>query len=194
MKKRCQWGTTNPLLLEYHDTEWGVPVYDDRKIFEFFVLDTFQAGLSWLTILKKRKNFKAAFDNFDYVKISRYDDEKINELLNDEGIIRNRLKINATINNAQRFLDVQKEFGSFDKYIWSFVGGKPIIYQRQSMKDLPVTTSESDSMSKDLKKRGFKFVGSTTCYAFMQAAGMVNDHETGCFRYGEICDLIKSSS
>ena len=184
-KVRCGWAF-KPLDMEYHDTEWGVPVHDDSKLFEFLVLDAFQAGLSWSTILAKRENFRKAFDNFDYQKIAKYNQHKIDELLQNEGIIRNKLKINATIGNAKAFMQIQKQFGSFDKYIWSFTGGKPIINKWETMKDIPATSPESDAMSKDLKKRGFKFVGSTICYAFMQAAGMVNDHLISCFRYKEV--------
>jgi len=184
-KVRCGWAF-KPLDMEYHDTEWGVPVHDDSKLFEFLVLDAFQAGLSWSTILAKRENFRKAFDNFDYQKIAKYNQHKIDELLQNEGIIRNKLKINATIGNAKAFMQIQKQFGSFDKYIWSFTDGKSIINKWETMKDIPATSPESDAMSKDLKKRGFKFVGSTICYAFMQAAGMVNDHLTSCFRYKEV--------
>lgn len=184
-KVRCGWAF-KPLDMEYHDKEWGVPVHDDSKLFEFLVLDAFQAGLSWSTILAKRENFRKAFDNFDYQKIAKYNQHKIDELLQNEGIIRNKLKINATIGNAKAFMQVQKQFGSFDKYIWSFTDGKSIINKWETMKDIPATSPESDAMSKDLKKRGFKFVGSTICYAFMQAAGMVNDHLTSCFRYKEV--------
>ncbi len=183
MKKRCAWPGDDMLMREYHDKEWGVPLHDDRKLFEFMVLDAFQAGLSWSTVLRKRENFRKAFDNFDVDKIVKYDAKKIEKLLKDEGIIRNRLKITATINNAMAFKKVQKEFGSFDKYIWSFVKGDPIVNKRRTIKDIPTSSKESDRMSLDLKKRGFKFVGSTICYAFMQAAGMVNDHTTDCFRY-----------
>ena len=179
---RCSWAK-KPLDIEYHDKEWGVPVHDDKKLFEFLILDAFQAGLSWNTILKKRENFRKAFDNFDYKKIAKYDQSKIDELLKDEGIIRNKLKINATIKNAKAFIKVQEEFGSFDKYIWSFTGGKTIINSWKELKEIPATSNESDAMSKDLKKRDFTFVGSTICYAFMQAAGMINDHEINCFRY-----------
>lgn len=173
-------------MIDYHDREWGVPVHDDRKWFEFIVLDTFQAGLSWKTILHKRENFRQAFDNFDYEKISRYGEGKIQELLNNAGIIRNKLKILASISNAVAFKDVQKEFGSFDNYIWQFVDGKTIKNKWQSLKEIPATSPESDRMSREMKKRGFKFVGSTTCYAFMQAGGMVNDHMVDCFRYREV--------
>jgi DNA-3-methyladenine glycosylase I len=186
MIKRCPWPGSDELMVAYHDTEWGVPVHDDRKLFEFLVLDAFQAGLSWSTILKKRENFRRAFDNFDYVKIARYKQKKIDKLLNDTGIIRNKLKINATVTNAIAFQAVQKEFGSFDKYIWGFVGGKPIVNKWKTVKQVAPKTAESDAMSTDLKKRGFKFVGSTICYAFMQAAGLVNDHMVDCFRYKEL--------
>jgi len=180
---RCQWAGTDPLYNLYHDKEWGVPVHDDRKLFEMLNLEGAQAGLSWITILRKRENYRKAFDNFDPKKIVKYDSKKVKQLLANEGIVRNRLKIAAVISNAKSFLEVQKEFGSFDKYIWQFVNGKPIINKRKSIKDIPATTPESDAMSKDLKKRGFKFVGSTICYAFMQACGLVNDHEVKCFRY-----------
>jgi len=182
-KHRCAWCGTDPLYVLYHDKEWGVPVHNDRKLFEMLNLEGAQAGLSWITILRKRENYRKAFDNFDAKKITKYDKKKVAKLLNDEGIVRNRLKIAAVISNAKAFLQVQKEFGTFDKYIWQFVGGKPIINKRRSINDIPSTTPESDAMSKDLKKRGFKFVGSTICYAFMQAVGMVNDHEVKCFRY-----------
>ncbi len=181
--QRCAWGTSNPRMIQYHDEEWGVPVHDDRKLFEFLVLDGFQAGVSWSIVLNKRKNFRKAFDNFNAKKIARYTAKDVKRLLADPGIIRNRLKIAATINNARRFLEVQKEFGSFDRYIWQFVGGKPIRNGFKSLRQIPATSRESDVMSADLKARGFKFVGSTICYAFMQAAGMVNDHTTDCFRY-----------
>ena len=186
MTKRCEWCTGTDLMTEYHDTEWGVPVHDDAKLFEFLILDAFQAGLSWLTILKKRGNFKKAFDNFNYRKIALYDTKKINSLLQDEGIIRNKLKVNAAVINARAFLEIQREFGSFDKYIWQFSGGKPVRNKWKSIKQIPPRTEQSDAMSKDLKERGFKFVGSTICYAFMQAAGMVNDHLDYCYRYREI--------
>jgi DNA-3-methyladenine glycosylase I len=186
MKKRCEWPGTDELMIKYHDTEWGVPVHDDRKLFEFLVLDAFQAGLSWSTILKKRENFRKAFDNFDFVKISKYKQAKIDRLLNDAGIIRNKLKIHSTITNAVNFQKIQKEFGSFDKYIWGFVGGKPIVNKWKSIREIPAKTAESDAMSKDLKSRGIKFVGSTICYAFMQAAGLVNDHTVDCFRYNQL--------
>ncbi len=185
-KTRCHWPGERPHDIIYHDEEWGVPVHDDRKLFEFLLLDAFQAGLSWTTILKKRENFREAFDNFDAKKISEYGDEKIKDLLNDKGIIRNRLKIHSAISNAKLFLNIQKEFGSFDNYIWQFTEGETIVNIRKEMADIPVSTIESDAMSKDLKKRGFKFVGTTICYAFMQAAGMVNDHTVDCFRYLEV--------
>ena len=184
--KRCPWPGDDALMIEYHDTEWGVPVHDDRKLFEFIVLDGMQAGLSWSTILRKRENFRKAFHNFNPKKISKYTEKDFQRLMNDAGIIRNRLKIRATIENAKRFLDVQKEFGSFDAYIWQFTGGKTIRNRCRKLADIPATSLESDAMSKDLKARGFKFVGSTICYAFMQAAGMVNDHLMQCFRYREV--------
>jgi len=183
---RCEWVGNNELMTEYHDKEWGVPVHDDRKLFEFFVLDAFQAGLSWQIVLNKRENFREAFDNYDIEKIARYDENKFNELITNKGIIRNKLKINATINNAEKFMEIQKEFDCFDKYIWQFVDGKTIQNKWKELTEIPAKTKESDEMSKDLKKRGFKFVGSTICYAFMQAAGMVNDHLISCFRYEEI--------
>ena len=186
MKTRCDWGTASPLYIDYHDNEWGVPLHDDRKLFEFLILEGAQAGLSWETVLKKRHNYRKAFDNFNPGKISQYGNKKIEALLGNKGIIRNRLKIVSAINNAKRFLDVQKEFGSFDTYIWQFVDGRPIINRYKSIHELPATTKVSDAMSKDLKKRGFKFVGSTICYAHMQATGMVNDHIVDCYRYKEI--------
>ncbi len=183
MKQRCPWATSDPLYILYHDQEWGVPVHDDRKLFEMLILEGAQAGLSWITILKKRENYLKAFDNFDAKKVARYDSKKVRQLLSNEGIIRNRLKIEAAIQNAQAFLAIQKEFGSFDQYNWQFVGGRQKVNRRESLQEVPAKTSESDAMSKDLKLRGFKFVGSTICYAFMQATGMVNDHVQGCFRY-----------
>ena len=185
-KIRCAWCGTDPLYMEYHDTEWGVPVYDDDKLFEFLILETFQAGLSWITILRKRENFRKAFDNFDYKKIANYGESRFNELIQDAGIIRNKLKIKATISNAQAFMEVQKEFGSFSKYIWNFTNGNPIKNNHQSLVDIPATTELSDTISKDLKKRGFKFVGPTVIYAHLQATGMVNDHVQDCFRYNEV--------
>ena len=179
---RCAWVSDDPLYVAYHDREWGVPVHDDRTLFEFLILEGAQAGLSWITILKKRENYRRALDGFDVHKIARYDAAKVRALLADPGIVRNRLKIAATIQNAKSFLDVQKEFGSFDAYIWKFIGGKPILSDWQTNADAPAKTPQSDLMSKDLAKRGFKFVGSTICYAFLQAVGMVNDHSADCFR------------
>lgn len=178
--KRCDWVSTDELYINYHDNEWGKPVYDDATIFEFLVLESFQAGLSWITILKKREHFRDAFDQFDYKKIAHYSEEKVEALMQNAGIVRNRLKILATINNAQRFLEVQKEFGTFSDYIWNFVGGKPLDNSFKSIKEVPATTEISDALSKDLKKRGFKFLGSTVVYAHMQATGMVNDHIVDC--------------
>ena len=184
--KRCAWaGTSKPLMIEYHDKEWGRPVHDDRLLFEFLILEGAQAGLSWETILNKRENYRKAFNNFDAKKIAKYDKAKQKKLLADPGIVRNRLKVSSAVSNAQAFLAVQKEFGSFDKYIWQFVGGKPRRNALKSQKEILARTPESDAMSKDLKKRGFNFVGSTICYAFMQATGMVNDHVVECFRYGQ---------
>ena len=185
-KHRCGWCGIDPLYVKYHDEEWGVPVKDDKKMFEFLLLETFQAGLSWITILRKRENFRKAFDNFDYKKIARYDQSKIDSLLQNEGIIRNKLKVHSAVTNAQAFMEIQKEFGSFTDYIWSFVNHKPIKNIWKTHKDAPATSAESDALSKDLKKRGFKFVGSTVVYAHMQATGMVNDHIEDCFRYGEV--------
>ena len=184
--KRCAWVGTDPLTLKYHDVEWGTPVHNDRKLFEFLILEGAQAGLSWSTVLKKRNNYRKAFDNFNPKKIAQYTKRDVKRLLGNPGIIRNRLKIAATITNAQKFLDVKKEFGTFDKYIWQFVNHKQIQNRFQTLKELPANTGASDAMSRDLKKRGFKFIGSTICYAFMQAVGMVNDHTTDCFRYKEI--------
>ena len=177
---RCGWSEKDDLYRKYHDEEWGKPVYDDATIFEFLVLESFQAGLSWYMILKKRGNFKIAFDHFNYQKIALYSDEKIEELMNNAGIVRNKLKILATINNAQQFIEVQKEFGSFSKYIWDFVDEKPIVNHPKTLAEVPATTEISDALSQDLKKRGFKFLGSTVVYAHMQATGMVNDHLTDC--------------
>jgi len=189
-KERCEWCGKDPLYVEYHDNEWGVPVFDDAKLFEFLILETFQAGLSWITILRKRENFRAVFDGFDYKKIATYNEDKFNELLQNKGIIRNKLKIKATISNAVAFMEIQKEFGSFSKYIWNFVNEKPLKNTYKTLKEVPGTTALSDTISKDLKKRGFKFVGSTVMYAHMQATGMVNDHVKTCFRYQEINALI----
>ena len=183
---RCFWCESGKLLIDYHDKEWGVPLHDDKKLFEFLILEGAQAGLTWQTILNKRENYRGAFDNFDPRKISRYTQKDMNTLLKDAGIIRNRLKIEATITNAKKFLEIQKEFGSFDKYIWQFVNHKSIRNKFKSLNDIPAATKESEAMSKELKKRGFKFVGPTICYALMQAVGMVNDHFTGCFRYNEV--------
>jgi DNA-3-methyladenine glycosylase I len=185
---RCSWAN-GEVYAAYHDNEWGVPVHDDRVLFEFLILEGAQAGLSWITILKKRENYRRAFDNFDARKIARYNKRKIDSLLADSGIVRNRLKIESTIKNANAFLAVQKEFGSFDKYLWQFVGGKPIQNKRRSLKDIPAKTRESDAMSKDLLNRGFKFVGSTICYAYMQAVGMVNDHTEDCCRYRTVASM-----
>lgn len=179
---RCSWSTKDQLYKDYHDTEWGVPLHDDTRLFEMINLEGAQAGLSWYTVLTKRENYRKAFDNWDAKKISKYTDKKIESLMADAGIIRNRLKINGTVLNAKAFLEVQKEFGSFDKYIWSFVGGKPIVNHFKSLSEIPAKTPISDAMSKDLLKRGFKFVGSTICYAFMQATGMVDDHIADCWR------------
>ena len=182
--KRCSWPSTE-LDIAYHDKEWGVPVHDDRVLFEFLTLEGAQAGLSWSTILKKRENYRRAFAGFDPKKVARFTAAKKQQLMKDEGIVRNRLKIDSTVSNAQAFLAVQKEFGSFDRYVWQFVGGKPIQNARKG-KDIPARTAESDAMSKDLQKRGFRFVGSTICYAFMQATGMVNDHLTSCYRHRQV--------
>jgi DNA-3-methyladenine glycosylase I len=189
-KKRCGWCEGDPLYEAYHDLEWGVPVYEDETLFEFLMLETFQAGLSWITILRKRENFRKAFNNFDYHKIAAYTGEKYDELLQNPGIIRNKLKIKATIGNALAFIEIQKEFGSFSSYIWGFTNGKPIQNSFKNYKDAPANTELSDAISKDLKKRGFKFVGSTVIYAHMQATGMVNDHEVSCFRYNEVKQLL----
>ncbi len=186
MKHRCAWAGTDPLYNLYHDTEWGVPVHNDRKLFEMLNLEGAQAGLSWITILRKRENYRKAFDNFDPKKIVKYNVKKISSLMKNEGIVRNQLKINSVVSNAKAFLEVQKEFGSFDRYIWQYVGGKPIVNKRKSIKDIPPKTIEAETMSKDLKRRGFRFVGPTICYAFMQACGLVNDHEVKCFRYKQV--------
>jgi DNA-3-methyladenine glycosylase I len=179
--KRCEWSEKEQIYIDYHDNEWGKPLYDDDKLFEFLILETFQAGLSWITILRKRENFRKAFDQFDYKKIAGYDEKKVEELLQNSGIIRNQAKIRATIANAIAFIDVQKEFGSFSKYIWGFVDGKPIVNSFTELKNVPAKTALSDKVSADMKKRGFKFVGSTVIYAHMQATGMVNDHLADCF-------------
>jgi len=185
MKQRCPWPSEDLLMIKYHDKEWGVPLHNDKKLFEFLILEGFQAGLSWRTVLHKRENFREAFDKFDYNKVARYDKRKINSLLKDSGIIRNKLKIEGAISNAKAFLQVRKEFGSFDKYIWSFVNGKSIQNKFQSLKQIPTKTELSDKISDDLRKRGFKFVGSTIVYAHMQATGMVNDHVVSCYRHKE---------
>ena len=186
MKNRCEWCGRDELYVKYHDIEWGLPVHNDRVHFEMLILEGAQAGLSWITVLRKRENYRKAFDNFDVNKVARYTEKRIEKLLLNPGIIRNRLKVRSTVTNAQAFIIVQKEFGSFDKYIWSFVGTKPIINRRKDMSEVPATSIESDALSKDLKKRGFKFVGSTIMYAHMQACGLVNDHALDCFRFYEV--------
>ena len=185
-KKRCSWCLGDPLYMAYHDTEWGVPLYDEQKLFEFLILETFQAGLSWITVLKKRENFRAAFDQFDYTKIENYTASKVEALMNNPNIIRNRLKIKATISNAKAFIKIQQEEGSFSTYIWRFLDGKPLQNQFDSNKEIPAYTALAETISKDLKRRGFKFIGPTVVYAHMQATGMVNDHVTDCFRYNEV--------
>ena len=189
MPKRCKWCGEEEIYVDYHDKEWGVPVHDDRQHFEMIILDGAQAGLSWITILKRRESYREAFDNFDVLKVSRYSDKKIEKLLTNPGIIRNRLKVKSTVQNAKSFINIQEEFGSFDRYIWQFVNHKIIQNKWKNMSEIPAKTAESDEMSKDLKKRGFSFVGSTICYAYMQAAGMVNDHTTNCFRYKTVKKL-----
>lgn len=186
MTTRCGWAGNDPLYIAYHDTEWGVPLHDDRRIFEMLILEGAQAGLSWITVLRKREAYRQAFDQFDPVKVAAYDEAKVAELLANPGIIRNRLKITAAINNAKIFLDIQKEFGSFDTYVWQFVGGRPRQNTWRSLTEIPAKTAESDAMSLALKKRGMKFVGSTICYAHMQSTGMVNDHLVDCFRYQQL--------
>ena len=188
MGKRCKWAKDD-LMIEYHDKEWGLPLHDDRALFEFLILEGAQAGLSWSTILKRRKGYQIAFNNFDASKVAAYGDKEIENLMQNTQIIRNRLKINSTISGAKVLLEIQKDFGSFDKYIWSFVNGKPIINNINKLRDIPAFTNESEEMSKDLKKKGFSFVGPTICYAFMQAVGMVNDHEVGCFRWKEVQNI-----
>ena len=185
-KTRCWWCGDDPLYQQYHDEEWGVPIYDGEQLFEMLNLEGAQAGLSWITILRKRENYRKAFDNFDAKKIARYSDKRIAKLLQNEGIVRNRLKVNAFVTNARLYIDMEKNGESFSEYLWSFVNGKPVINQWKKTADVPATTEESDMMSKSLKKRGFKFVGSTICYAFMQASGMVNDHTLDCFRHAEL--------
>jgi DNA-3-methyladenine glycosylase I len=191
--RRCDWAGSDPLYVEYHDREWGVPLHDERRLFEMLVLEGAQAGLSWITILRKRKAYRRAFNRFDPRKVARYDARKIRSLLADPGIVRNRLKIESAIKNARAFLDVSAEFGSFDAYIWRFVGNQPVRNARRTMKEVPARTEESDAMSRDLQKRGFSFVGSTICYAFMQATGMVNDHLVDCFRYRALDQTERSS-
>lgn len=186
MKNRCDWAGTEDSMVDYHDREWGTPVHDDRTLFEFLILEGAQAGLSWSTVLKKRERYRQVFDNFDAAKIARYTEKKTAKLLADPGIIRNRLKVASAVRNAKAFLAVQEDYGSFDAFIWQFVGGKPIVNRWRSMKQIPAQTKESDAMSRELKRRGFNFVGSTICYAFMQAVGMVNDHTVDCFRYKEL--------
>lgn len=191
--KRCDWANSSSLETKHHDEEWGAPVHDDRLLFEMLILEGAQSGLSWATILQKREGYLKAFDNFDARKISKYSDKKIEGLLQNAEIIRNKLKINATVENARRFLEVQNEYGSFDAFIWTFVGGKPINNAWKELSDVPTRSPESEEMSKGLKKKGFKFIGSTTCYAYMQAVGMVNDHLTSCFRYSEVKKLQKNT-
>ena len=187
--RRCAWvDLSKPDYIDYHDNEWGVPIHDDRRLFEFLILEGAQAGLSWYTVLRKRENYRRAFDHFDPETVARYDERKVQELLANSGIIRNKSKILAAINNARRFLEIQEQFGSFDAYLWKFVGGRPIVHAFKSLKDYPATSRESDAMSKDLRRRGFTFVGSTVCYAHMQATGMVNDHAIACARRQEIID------
>jgi DNA-3-methyladenine glycosylase I len=188
-KLRCAWPTTDPLLLRYHDEEWGVPVHDDRRHFEFLMLEGAQAGLSWLTILKKRENYRRAFAGFDPARVARFDARKVKALLRDAGIVRNRLKIESAVSNARAFLAVQREFGSFDAYVWRFVGGRPIVNRWRTIAQLPARSAESDALSADLKRRGFRFVGSTIVYAHMQATGLVNDHVVGCYRHRELARL-----
>ncbi len=183
VRRRCAWAGDDPLYRHYHDHEWGVPLHDDRQLLEMLILEGAQAGLSWITILRKRENYRKAFDGFDATRIARYGAPKITALLKDPGIVRNRLKIHSAVKNAKAFLAVQKEFGSFDRYVWQFIGGAAIVNHRRTLKHIPASTPESDALSRDLKKRGFTFVGTTICYAFMQAVGMVNDHTTDCFRY-----------
>ncbi len=190
VQQRCEWGNSSTLYIEYHDSEWGVPVHDKRKLFEFLILEGAQAGLSWSTILNKRQAYIQAFDNFEPAKVASYDDAKVQALLANSGIVRNRLKIQAAIQNARSFLKVQDQYRSFDIYIWQFVDGKPIQNSWKSLQEIPPTTKESDAMSKELKKRGFTFVGSTICYAFMQAVGMVNDHTVDCFRWREVQTFV----
>lgn len=189
---RCQWACDSSAEMHYHDTEWGVPLHDNRKLFEFLILEGAQAGLSWSTILNKREGYRAAFDNFDAHKIAAYDDLKIEQLLGNPAIVRNRLKVNATVNNARIYLEIMQQAGGFDEWVWRFVDGRPVNNHFHRVEDVPANTPQSDTMAKEMKKRGFKFVGSTICYAFMQATGMVNDHTTDCFRWREIAGISKS--
>jgi len=183
---RCDWPGDDPLYIKYHDQEWGVPAHDDQRLFEMLILEGAQAGLSWITILRKRENYRAAFDNFDVQKVARYNDDKIHQLLQNKGIVRNRLKVNSAVTNAQLFLKTQEEFGSFDAYLWPFVNGCPVKNNYRSLQEIPAQTSVAEAMAKDLKKRGFRFVGPTICYAYMQSVGLVNDHLVDCFRYHEV--------
>lgn len=191
MKTRCTWAESDPLYIKYHDTEWGVPLHEDRKLFEMLILEGAQAGLSWITILRKRENYRNAFDGFDARRIANYDRRKVKLLLSNDGIVRNKLKVKAAVQNAKAFLRIRKEFGTFNEYIWQFVHGVPIQNSRNSLKNVPAMTAESSAMSKDLRQRGFNFVGPTICYAFMQATGMVNDHVVGCYRYKEVKRMKK---
>ena len=191
MQTRCEWCGDDPLYVQYHDTEWGVPCYDDQRFFEMLILEGVQAGLSWITVLRKRENYRAAYDGFDAERIARYDEAKLNALLANPGIIRNRLKVQASVTNARAYLAVKEQFGSFSDYLWQFVNGAPIVNHWSSLREIPAETRESQAMSKDMLKRGFKFVGSTICYAHMQSTGMVNDHVTGCFRHAEVQQLPK---
>jgi len=193
MITRCEWAGDDPLYQAYHDQEWGVPSHDDRLLFEFLILEGAQAGLSWITILRKRENYRAAFDNFDPHKVARYTERRLETLLNNPGIVRNRLKVSAAVRNARAFLNVQAEFGSFDRYVWGFVGGRPKQNAWRSLKEIPARTPESDALSQDLKRRGFTFTGSTICYAFMQATGLVNDHVVACFRHAEVAALAQAA-
>ena len=192
--KRCAWPGDKPHMIEYHDKEWGVPIHNDRRLFEFLLLEGAQAGLAWETILRKRENYRRAFSGFDARKIARYTSKDVRRLLADPGVVRNRLKVKAAIINARKFLEVQRQFGTFNAYVWQFVGGRPIQHRLRTLRDVPATTAESDAMSKDLRKRGFKFVGSTICYAFMQATGMVNDHAVDCFRHAPLCKAAEQSA
>lgn len=192
--ERCPWCGTDPIYVKYHDEEWGTPVHNDLKHFEFLVLESAQAGLSWITVLRKRSNYKSAYDNFDPIKVAAYSEEKVSELLGNAGIIRNRRKIEASINNAKMFLNIQREFGSFDNYIWKFVNYKPLVNKWKDISEVPATSNLSDEISKDLKKRGFKFVGSTIIYSYLQATGLINDHIVTCFRYDDLSTTIKNLS